>query len=71
MGNGKSSVLKISLTIDGANLANEIKIPGVDLESVYKVRFYWQKSFDGAKYTAVPMGFPVIALDEFISSRGQ
>ncbi len=70
VGAWKSQVLKISLTIDATNLAREINLPGIDLGNFYKVRIYWRKKGDGAKFTVVPMGFPVIKLDEFISSKG-
>ncbi len=69
VGNWKSQVLKISLTIDGSNLAKDMKLTGVDLGSIYKVRIYWRKSFEGAKFTVVPMGFPVIELDEFVETK--
>lgn len=69
VGAWKSQVLKISLTIDSTNLEKEISLLGVDLGNFYKVRIYWRKSGDGAKFTIVPMGFPVIRLDEFIATK--
>ena len=69
IGTYKSKVLKISLTVDSNNLAKEINLTGVDLGEIYKIRIFWRKSNSGAKFTAVPMGFPVVNLDEFIESK--
>ena len=68
VGNSNSKIIKFTLTVDSSILKNDLRIKGLDLGSIFKVRFYWSQISGITKFTAVPMGFPVIDMEKFIQS---
>lgn len=70
VGAPNSEVLKISLTIDSSNMQKAKNLAGVTLSSTYKIRIYLRQDAGNAKFTAVPMGFPVIDINKLIENGG-
>lgn len=69
-GTWNSTVTRIILTIDASVIKDVLKLPGVEIGSIYKFRFYWHEKDSKVQVTIVPMGFPVINLEKFISEGG-
>lgn len=65
-----SKVFKFSITFDSSILKNNIVVPGISFGDIYKIRFYWKQESNTTKLTLVPMGFPIIDVNKFISDKG-
>ena len=69
-GTWNSTVFRLILTIDASVIKNVLKLPGVEIGSICKLRIYWHQDGNKVQCTIVPMGFPVIDLEKFILEGG-